>query len=219
LSRPGPGGFFAGAALTAASFAVSAPSQLQGQRWIELSDRGRLDFDAATLLTYRDYTDSLRNWLEEDPDVLYYPDYGPDVDGQQPANAWPWRATEVVTDSSAVVLMPGNLREAGRAYISYAVLRMEAVRMDPDVPCDELLERELVALNGFLDGWITARTLLGGPAFEPLDQWVFARDAGVLAGLALELGDRQLGGCLDELRESMPQEAEAYRRWRDTPSA
>ena len=72
--------------MTAASFAVFAPSQLQGQRWIELSDRGRLDFDAATLLTYRDYTDSLRNWLEEDPDVLYHPDYGPDVDGQTSPN-------------------------------------------------------------------------------------------------------------------------------------
>ena len=119
-----------------------------------------------------------------------------------------------MTDSLAAVLTPGNLREADRAYYSYAVLRMKAVRQDPDVSCEELFDRELAAVGGFVDGWIAARTIFGGPPFAPLDELAFARADGVLEGLIAERGDRQLGGCLAVWRAAHPEAVEAYRAWR-----
>ena len=154
------------------------------------------------------------NDLVEDPLVLYYRAFGRDLDESGARDAWPWNAVEVVTDSLAALVMPGNLREAGRAYESYAVLRMHVVRQDPDVPCDALLRREVATLDGFVDGWLVARLLFGGPAYEPLDELAFAREAGVLGGLLLDRSDRQLGGCLDALRETHEDEIAAYRSWR-----
>ena len=175
---------------------------------------GVVEFEADRLLRFRDRSDSLMTDLVEDPHVLYFPSFGRDLDETEARDAWPWNAVEVVTDSSAALVMPGNLREAGRAYESYAVLRMHAVRQDPDVACEVLLAREVEAVDGFIDGWVAARLLFGGPAYEPLDELAFAREAGVLAGLILERSDRQLGGCLQVSRERRADEIAAYRAWR-----
>jgi len=173
-----------------------------------------IEFDPDRLLAFRDRSDSLRTDLEEDPEVLYYTDFGRDLTSEDAEDAFPWNAIEVVTDSLVALVLPGNLREGQRAYISYAVLRMHAVRQDPDVACSVLAERELFALDGFVDGWIAARTLFGGPAYEPLDELVFAREAGVLPGLIAERSDRQLSGCLTVWREQNGELVEAYQSWR-----
>ena len=173
-----------------------------------------IEFETDALLRFRDRSDSLMTDLVEDPLVLYYPSFGRDLDESEARDAWPWNAVEVVTDSSAAVVMPGNLREAGRAYESYAVLRMYAVRQDPDVACEVLMSREVEAVDGFIDGWIAARLLFGGPPYEPLDELAFAREAGVLPGLILDRSNRQLGGCLDVSRDRGAEDIDAYRVWR-----
>lgn len=161
----------------------------------------------------RDRSDALYDELQQDPQVLYYTAYGPELSSERSTAALPWNAVDVVTDSMAAIVTPGNLREADRAYYNYAVLRMHAVRDDPDVPCAELFEREMEAVDGFVDGWIVARTLYGGPAFEPLDRLVFARAAGVLDGYVAASSDRHLGGCLAIWREENPGAIERYTAW------
>lgn len=173
-----------------------------------------IEFEPERLLAFRDRSDSLRTDLNEDPEVLYYTDFGRNLTPEDGEDALPWNAIEVVTDSLVALVLPGNLREGQRAYISYAVLRMDAVRKDPDVSCSELAERELFAVDGFVDGWIAARTLFGGPAYEPLDELAFAREAGVLAGLVAERSDRQLSGCLGVWRDENAALVDAYRSWR-----
>ena len=202
----------AGIALVAA--ADPAAGLQAGQYRLTAPSGATLDFEAADLLRFRDRTDSLATDLEEDPAVLYYPVFARDLEPNEARDAWPWNAMEVVTDSLASIVMPGNLREAGRAYYSYAVLRMHAARQDPDVPCEALFFRELAALDGFIDGWIVARLLFGGPAYEPLDELVFARAAGVLAGLVIDRSNRQLGGCLGVVADERVGEIEAYLSWR-----
>ncbi|MGH7541213.1 MAG: hypothetical protein ACRELC_09455, partial [Gemmatimonadota bacterium] len=167
------------------------------------------------LLEMRERSRELRTDLEQDPLVLYFTTFGPAVRPDAPTPAFPWNAIDVVTDSLAAVITPGNLREADRAYVNYAVLRMRAVRADPDVPCEELMAREVTSLDGFIDGWIVARTLFGGPAFALLDELAFARRADVLPGLIAARDDPQLGGCLRVWRVAHAAELEAYRRWRD----
>ena len=173
-----------------------------------------IEFDRDRLLEMRERSRVLWDDLQEDPEVLYFTTYGRELTQDDAAQAWPWNAIEVVTDSLAAVITPGNLREADRAYYNYAVLRMRAVRDDPDVACADLIDREVEALDGFVDGWVVARTLFGGPAYEPLDEFAFAREDGMLAGMIADRSDRQLGGCLAVWRESNPDAAEAYREWR-----
>lgn len=201
------------AALAALAGLVGAES-LDAQYRLTAPSGSAVEFEADLLLRFRDRSDSLMTDLVEDPLVLYYRSFGRDLDESEARDAWPWNVVEVVTDSSAALVMPGNLREAGRAYESYAVLRMHAVRQDPDVACEELFSREVEAVDGFIDGWVAARLLFGGPAYEPLDELAFAREADVLAGLILDRSDRQLGGCLQVSRERRAEEIAAYRVWR-----
>lgn len=198
-----------------AGLALAAPvAPVEAQYRLTTPSGVVLEFQADELLAFRDRSDSLRRDLEEDPEVLYYTSFGADAAPDRAEDAMPWNSVEVVTDSTAALLMPGNLREAQRAYMSYVVLRMHAVRGDPDVPCAELVDRELQAVDGFVDGWIAARTLFGGPAYAPLDELAFARAAGVLPGLVMSHGDPQLGGCLDVWRGEDPELAAAYETWR-----
>ena len=216
-SRSASGSNPGGAALTlliALSAGAAGATPVEAQYRLTAPSGEVVEFEADRLLRFRDRTDSLMTDLVEDPLVLYYLSFGRDLDESEARDAWPWNAVEVVTDSLAAVVMPGNLREAGRAYESYVVLRMHAVRQDPDVPCETLAGREIEALDGFIDGWIAARLLFGGPAYEPLDEFVFAREAGVLDGLMLDRSNRQLRGCLAVMREAREEEMAAYRSWR-----
>lgn len=174
-----------------------------------------VEFDRERLLDMRERSQALWADLQEDPRILYYTAYGRELGERDAESAYPWNAIEVVADSLAAVITPGNLREADRAYYNYVVLRMHAVREDPDVPCEVLFERELEAVDGFVDGWVIARTLFGGPAYEPLDEFAFAREAGVLPGLIAARGDRQLGGCLAVWRSANPEAVARYETWRE----
>lgn len=162
----------------------------------------------------RERSEALHGELERDPLVLYYTAYGRSLTAEEARDAMPWNAIEVVTDSLVSVVTPGNLREADRAYYNYAVLRMRAVRGDPDVPCEEVFGREVEAVDAFIEGWIVARTLFGGPPYPPLDELVFARADGVLPGLIAARGDRQIGGCLAVWVDGHPGETAEYDRWR-----
>jgi hypothetical protein len=193
---------------------AAAPRGLLAQYSLTAPSGDVVEFDPDRLLAMRDRSKALWDELQQDPRILYYTSYGPELAGDDRSRAYPWNAIEVVTDSLAAVITPGNLREADRAYYNYVVLRMHAVREDPDVPCGDIFAREIEAMDAFVDGWVVARTLFGGPAYEPLDEFAFAREAGVLPGMIADLADRQLGGCLAVWREENPAAVTAYREWR-----
>lgn len=209
----------AAAALGLLLLPVALPPEATAQRRLVLSSGDTLVVPEAELRRMLERTRELRRELEEDPRILYFTGTGPEVPPGDPDPAYPWNGVEVLADSLAAIRTPGNLREADRAYYNYAVLRMWNVRSDPDVSCDSLFAREERAVSGFVDGWIVARTLFGGPAFGPLDELAAARAAGVLRGSIAELGDRQLGGCRRVWSETHPAEIERYRAWGEGRSA
>ncbi len=163
-----------------------------------------------------DSTRALRRDLEEDPRVLYALGFGDGVTEVNPAPAWPWNAIEVRSDSVIEVTTPGNLRESDRAYASYSVMRMRNVRSrDPDAVCDSIVAWETTAVSSFIDGWIVARTLFGGPPFAPLDALAFARLDGHLGALIVDSGDAQIGACAEDWADAHPDAMEAYRSWHE----
>jgi hypothetical protein len=203
------------AVLSAALLVVSA-GPLTAQYRLEAPSGLTLEFSSTEVRAILDTTRALERNLQEDPRVLYFTLIGPSVEADSADAAYPWNAVEVRTDSVATILTPGNLREADRAYYNYAVTRMQLVReLDPDVPCDELVEREIAAVSAFVDGWLSSRLLFGGLPFAPLDEVVFAREQGQLAGMLAAKGDRQLGACVAEWIASHPGAVEEYRSWRD----
>lgn len=179
------------------------------------TERDTLHFELPDLRVMLDTARALYKDLEEDPAVLYSLGFGPPAEADAADAAYPWNAISPTSDSTVNVIMPGNLREADRAYYNYAVLRMRMVRgLDPDGSCDELVEAEYAVLSGFVDGWILARTLFGGPAFTPMDELAFAREAGLLRPLLAARGDRSIGICASEWAAQHPEQIREYEMWR-----
>lgn len=195
---------------------VALPAAASGQYRV-VSPAG----DSITLETERvkvmlDTTRALRKDLEEDPRVMYVLGFGDRATERQEDPAWPWNAVTVQSDSVVQVITPGNLREGDRAYENYSVMRMRVIRgKDPDAPCDSLVAWEAEAVSSFVDGWIVARTLFGGPPYAPLDALAFARLDGHLPALIVDLGNRQIGACAGEWAESHPEAIDAYRTWHE----
>lgn len=203
--------------ILASLFAFSLPTAAAGQYTIEAANGDTVQFESTALRTMLDTARALYADLQEDPRVLYYTPLGREtVSLEDPGASYPWNVVTVVNDSVAdLQRMPANLREADRAYYNYAVQRMRVVRGgDPDVPCDSLLALEERVVQSFIDGWILSRTLFGGPAFEPLDELLFARRAGLLRALIARNNDRQVGACAGIWAEEHLEEVAAYDAWR-----
>lgn len=214
-SRIGP----PGPALLVAVSAVAlwpGPVIAQAQEYVLSSPAGdSLRFELAELRVMLEEARILYDDLVEDPRVLYTIGFGPPVSVDAPGPAYPWNAVSPTSDSTVDVVTPGNLREADRAYYNYAVMRMREVRSeDPDDPCDALVAREEVVLSSFVDGWVLARTLFGGPGFAPLDELAFARAAGHLRPLLAARGDASVGSCAPVWAEANPGAVDAYEDWR-----
>lgn len=199
---------------------LAAADALPGQDRITAPSGHELVLSRDSVLSMLSRTRDLYDTLETDPGVVYYVGYGRTVPEARPAEAYPWHAVTVRDDSTVRVVVPGNLREADRAYFNYAVLRMRERAAGPDrpageAPCEEAVEREVRILDAFADGWIVARTLFGSPAFPPLAEIPFARSAGHLDAYAVERDPPQLEGCAGAWREAHPDRMAAYRSWRE----
>lgn len=174
-----------------------------------------ISFSPEQVRTFLDSTRALYADLQEDPRVLYMlafgAETGPVEDLEDSPDTYPWDRVTVRDDSVALVVTPGNLREGARAYYNYAVQRMRIVRgTDPDVTCDELMRHEVGVVSSFVEGWVVARTLFGGPAYRPLDELAFAREAGVLDGLIAARADRHLGSCSETWADTHADRVDAY---------
>lgn len=196
--------------------AALLPGPLAAQYSIEAPSGRTLAFDSASVRDMLQRTRRLRSILEEDPAVIYYVGAGDPVSAGAAAAAYPWNAVTVRSDSAVRVETPGNYREAGRAYQNYAVVRMEWIRSGgPTASCAASVEGEVERVSAFVDGWIVSRVLYGGPAFPPVDAFAFARDAGHLPALVVELGDTTLSErCRSRWRERHADAVAAYRAWR-----
>jgi len=176
----------------------------------------RITFPESRVLELLERTRRLGKILEEDPDVLYYVGVGPEVSIERTEPAYPWTAVRVRSDSVARIATPANYREADRAYQNYAVRKMRYIReAPPAAECETVVEREVELVSIFIDGWIVTRLLFGGPAYPPLDAFVFARDAGHLPAMLVALEDSELQGCIESWKQSHPGVLEAFRRWYD----
>jgi hypothetical protein len=205
------------AAIRLAACAVLIPATAPAQYTITAENGDTVRFESAELRVMLDTARALWADLEQDPHVLYYTPAGRQpVPVEAPDAAYPWNAVTVVDDTTIdTSRLPANLREADRAYYNYAVQRMRVVRWgDPDVSCDSLLAQEARVVGSFIDGWILSRTLFGAPAFEPLDELVFARRAGLLRPLLARRNDPQVGACAGQWAEENPDRIAAYETWR-----
>lgn len=193
---------------------VIAAVPASAQHSLSLPPGDTLTFEESTLQEMLGESRELRRILEEDPDVLYYMGSGPEVTASSPEASYPWNAVRVVNDSVARVATPANYRESERAYVNYAVEKMRhLLEKPPAASCDTAVEREVRLVDGWIDGWILARTLYGGPAFPTLDALAFARDEGHLAPLLVKLGNTGIGACAEAWRRAHPEEVAAFEAW------
>lgn len=190
------------------------PLSLHGQYRIVAPSHDTLVFSEEGVRGMLERTRRARKILEEDPRVLYRVSYRLDVSPGDSSAAYPWNAVRVRSDSVAEVHVPGDYREGDRAYFSYAVAKMGAVRSRaPASDCETVLEQRRRTVATFADGWIVARVLFGAPLFRPLDALAFAREAGHLVPMLVALGGGEAQGCAEEWRRAHPERMEALHRW------
>lgn len=200
--------------LLMAAALLGNPEAAAAQYKLDSPSGEELVFERDQVREMLDTTRALFQNLVEDPAVMYGTGVGTSVPEDNPTDAYPWNAIEVRNDSIAVIQTPNNLREADRAYYNYAVLRMAEVRSgDPDASCDVLMDAEVRVVSSFVDGWIVARMLFGGPSFEPLDRLAFIRAAGHLAAFVALNEDPSLGVCAGEWADEHAADVAAYRSW------
>lgn len=203
--------------LIAVFLAPCVPAPATAQYALEAANGDTVMFESAELRVMLDTARALYKDLQEDPGVLYYTPLGRErVPESDPSASYPWNVVTVISDSVAdLQRLPADLREADRAYYNYAVQRMRVVRgADPDVPCDSVLALEEKVVGSFIDGWILSRTLFGGPAFDTLDELVFARHELLLRPLLARRNDRQVGACAAQWADENPERVAAYDAWR-----
>lgn len=187
---------------------------LSAQHTIAAPSGAELSFTEDGVREMLERSRALREILERDPRVLYYLGFSSAAEPTAPDSAYPWTAVRVQNDSVARVITPGNLREADRAYANYAVRTMRSLRSEsPPSGCETAMEREVASVSAFVDGWIVARTLYGGPPFAPLDALAFARDERMLPAMLAELRDTRLGPCAGIWAERHPERIERFRSW------
>lgn len=205
-----------GATVVAAAAVLAFAGPALAQQTLTSPEGDSLRIDSAELRVLLDTARALRADLELDPRVLYILGFGPPAEPDAPREAYPWNAVQPQSDSTVAVTTPGNLREADRAYNNYSVMRMRTVRRDdPDDPCEAVMEREAVVLSSFVDGWILARTLYGGPAYAPLDEFAFARASGHLPALLAVRGGDAVSACAADWIEENAGAVERYEAWRE----
>lgn len=202
--------------LAASLAAVTAlPGPAAAQFVLHAPSGEALAYDSVRVMDMLERSRRLREILEKDPDVVYYVGSGPAATADSPDSAYPWNAVRPRADSAARVAFPANFREGSRAYFNYAVKKMDLIRTaPPTTDCSVAVEREVTSVSAWVDGWVTARALFGGPPFGPLDAFAFAREAGHLPAMLVALEDSEIAGCLDRWRREHPQAMEAYRTWR-----
>lgn len=199
------------------SLLLLGAGSLPAQYRIAAPSGEELSFSRDSVLSMLSRTRALYDTLEADPRIVYYVGYGRHASEERPGEVYPWNAVTVESDSAVRVVVPGDLREADRAYFNYAVVRMReraASEAASELSCREIVAREVRILDAFADGWIVSRTLFGSPEHAALTEIPFARAAGHLDAFLVDRAPPRVADCAEPWAEAHRDRLEAYRTWR-----
>ncbi len=204
-------GFFASLLVTACA---SGPATVPTPRSVIIFSGERIQTDRETMGEVDSWLRVQREEIERNPSFL--------IRLQSTTNpGYPWRDFEITGDT-AIVFLQQTARDAEAPYLIYAHLRLMASRDDPAelepwLPEDDLgkegLDLELAILNRVADVWLLGRSVYDTQAFGPLDEIMYAREAGFLRELVLQARRDRFASEREAHFAAEPDRESEFRSW------
>lgn len=131
---------------------------------------------------------------------------------------YPWHDFQIEGDT-AFVFVDQSARDAETPFLIYAHLHLMAERdeLEPWLPEEDLgktgLERELAFLGQVADVWLLGRSVYDTQSFGPLDEILYAHEAGFLRALVLETRPEEFAAEREEWLDENPDGPEEFEAW------
>ncbi len=197
--------------LTSLAGCASGPAELPEPRPIIIRSGARLSTEKDRMTEVDRWYRAQREVIEEDPSFLI------ETVGRD-TPAYPWESLVIEGDTARIGVEIQQAPDADEAYVIYAHFHlMDAMgRLEQFLPGGDVLEGfelERAILSRVADVWLYGRTIFDVPAYEPLEELVFAKEAGFLDALILTArGEEFEEERAAWLRED-PEGLEGYRSW------
>ncbi|MEJ2202728.1 MAG: hypothetical protein P8170_01325 [Gemmatimonadota bacterium] len=198
-----------GATLFAASCAAAAPS-LPEPRPIIIYSGARIRADSDRLEAINEWVNREQTNIVEDPGFWVIPE--PAVE-----EVYPWEGLTIRRDSVWVRVDPraSDTRVVheiyGHLHLMAAMGRQE--EWLPEAPTATGYELERAILARVSDAWLLGRTVFGTSPYGPLDELLYANEAGFLDPFIFTARPDEFGEARARWARENPGKAEEYRSW------
>lgn len=130
---------------------------------------------------------------------------------------YPWEGLEISNDTVRVRIDP-RAADALLPFEIYGHLHLMAVMGKqeewlPEAPTATGYELERAILSRVADAWTLGRTVFDTQPYEPLDELIYAKQAGYLDAFIFTARPDEFGEARAEWARKNPDQAKAYRDW------
>lgn len=149
-------------------------------------------------------------------DIETNPDYLIRVIREDQAR-YPWDTVDLVADTADIRLQEGA-SDAETPFLIYAHLRLmqeqgALAEWAPETEGLDAFETERALLERVSDIWLLGRTVYDTQPFGPLDELLWAREAGYLEDFLVSTQGERFPAARERYAEAEPGRAEAFRDW------
>jgi len=160
---------------------------------------------------------AIDEWVQQHSlDIQNDPEFMIITDPVQP-ELYPWEAVQIEGDTAniSVARTAPDARLIYEIYAHFYLMKAQD-RLDEYLPEGiglEGLDFELVVLDRLADAWLYGRSVFDMTPYQPLDELMYANEAGWLKALVLTARAAEFPAERREWLDENPDAAEDYRRW------
>lgn len=196
-------------ALVAQGCATGPPS-IPTPRPIVIHSGTRIHADPDTMREVHEWVLEAQTTIEEDPSFLLIRESTLD-------ERLPWEAMELGTDTVTMQIPLGG-QDATLVYDIYGFLHLmhQMGRQDewlPEAPDAVGYELERAIVARIADAWILGRSVFDTVPFAPLDELMYAKDAGFLDAYIFTARPDEFTAARTEWARENPDRVDEYREW------
>lgn len=196
-------------ALVAGACAAGTPS-IPSPRPIVVHSGARIHADGERMRELNEWVLDAQTTIEEDPSFLL-------IRESTVQEQMPWEGMELGNDSVTVEIPLGG-QDATLVYDIYGFLHLmtQMGRQDewlPEAPEAEGYELERAIMARVADTWILGRSVFDTQPFGPLDELIYAKDAGFLDAYIFTARPDEFGSARTDWARQNPNRIDEYREW------
>lgn len=171
----------------------------------------RITVDMDRMRDIHDWVIDARQTIEQDPSFLLISSYVPEP-------AYPWETLVNPPGDTVRIAYERSAPDAQTSYWMYAFLHQmremgRLVEWFPETEFMEGYELERFIVDRTADSWLLGRAVFDTHPYRPLDELVYAQDAGYLDALLLHTRADEFPEARERFVEADPEAFEAFEAW------